>query len=120
MSHTNPRVDRGAIENIIRQITHTNSPRQGQVEAVNSLLRGQDTILIAATGYGKSAVLYAYAALSKKITIQIVPLTKLGENQRDNIAANVPESTPIWIDQDTHKRVGLSLPARSAGVSSGR
>ncbi|EAQ83009.1 hypothetical protein CHGG_10827 [Chaetomium globosum CBS 148.51] len=47
-------------------------------------------------------VLYTFAALTNRITVQIVPLTKLGENQRDDIANNVKDSNPAWIDGDTH------------------
>ena len=92
-------------------ITGASVPRLGQIEAVKRLVYDQgDTVLVAATGYGKSAVLYAFSALTDKITIQIVPLTKLGENQRDDIASNVPNSSPVWIDADTHLRVSLPLP----------
>ncbi|KAK0728026.1 hypothetical protein B0T26DRAFT_639104, partial [Lasiosphaeria miniovina] len=69
-----------------------------------------DTVLVAATGYGKSAVLYTVSALTEKITIQIVPLTKLGENQRDDITRNVPNSKPVWIDADTHLKVYCPEP----------
>jgi superfamily II DNA or RNA helicase len=43
---------------------------------------GRDTILVAATGCGKSPVLYTFATLTKKITLvlQIVPLTTLGQS----------------------------------------
>ncbi|KAK0728530.1 hypothetical protein B0T26DRAFT_738850 [Lasiosphaeria miniovina] len=60
-----------------------------------------DTVLVAATGYGKSAVLYAFSAITKLTTIQIVPLTKLGKNQRDDIARAVASSKPVWIDSNT-------------------
>ncbi|KAK4233871.1 P-loop containing nucleoside triphosphate hydrolase protein [Achaetomium macrosporum] len=91
------------IKDAICTITGAQMPRLGQIDAVRCLVYDQqDTVLVAATGYGKSAVLYAFSALTDKITVQIVPLTKLGENQRDDIARNVPNSRPIWIDADTH------------------
>lgn len=83
-------------------ITGAQRPRIGQVDAVKRLVYdGTDTVLIAATGYGKSAVIYAFSALTSKITVQIVPLTKLGENQYKEIAKKVPNSKPVWIDGDT-------------------
>ncbi|KAK4240179.1 hypothetical protein C8A03DRAFT_13467 [Achaetomium macrosporum] len=87
-------------------------PRVGQIEAVARLVYDQgDTVLVAATGYRKSAVLYAFSALADKIMVQIVPLTKLGENQTDDIARNVPNSKPVWIDGDTHLKVSrVRLP----------
>ena len=97
--------------NILRAITGAQQPRLGQIEAAKLLvLDGRDTVLIAATGYGKSAVLYAFSALTGKITVQIVPLTKLGENQREDIANKVPNSKPVWIDGDTHLKVCLHNP----------
>ncbi|KAK4232930.1 hypothetical protein C8A03DRAFT_19890, partial [Achaetomium macrosporum] len=93
------------VRETLRIITGVPTPRLGQIKAVQSLVYDQaDTVLVAATGYGKSVVLYAFSALAGKSTIQIVPLTKLGENQRDEIADKVPESRPVWIDGDTHLR----------------
>ncbi|KAK4203866.1 hypothetical protein QBC40DRAFT_166114 [Triangularia verruculosa] len=97
-------VDR--IVDVLKEITGASKPRDGQIEAVKRLVvERKDTVLIAATGYGKSAVLFAFSALVDKITIQIVPLVKLGESQRDEIARKLPKSNPIWIDADTHRTV---------------
>lgn len=52
-------------------------------------------MLIAATGYGKSAPQYAFAALQKKITICFVPLTKLGKEQVKDIMENVRHARPV-------------------------
>ncbi|KAK3364812.1 hypothetical protein B0T24DRAFT_598148 [Lasiosphaeria ovina] len=91
------------INHVICGITGAREARKGQIDAVYRLVNEQrDTVLVAATGYGKSAVLYAFSALTNLITVQIVPLTKLGENQRSDIARGVPNSKPVWIDSDTH------------------
>ncbi|KAK0713354.1 P-loop containing nucleoside triphosphate hydrolase protein [Lasiosphaeria miniovina] len=91
------------INRAIYGITGAPEAHAGQVQAVQRLVyQHDDTVLVAATGYGKSAVLYTVSALTEKITIQIVPLTKLGENQRDDITRNVPNPKPVWIDADTH------------------
>ena len=44
-----------------------------------------DTLLITYTGFGKSLIFYIYIVLMGKITIQIIPLNKLGDKQLDNI-----------------------------------
>ncbi|KAK3365004.1 hypothetical protein B0T24DRAFT_683666 [Lasiosphaeria ovina] len=77
--------------------------RAGQVQAVQRLVyQHDDIVLVAATGYGKSAVLYTVSALTERIRVQIVPLTKLGKNEREDITRNVPDLKPVWIDADTH------------------
>ena len=99
------------IGRMICEITGRSPARPYKASSVASLVRdGQDTILVAATGYGKSAVLYTFATMTKKITLQIVPLTKLGQNQRDEIEKSVPGSKPVWIDQDTQLKVCLHAP----------
>ena len=98
------------INDAICTITGAQKARRGQIDAVRNLVDyKKDIVLVAATGYGKSAVLYAFAALTSKITVQIVPLTKLGENQRDDIRKNVPNSNPIWVDAETHLTVSYIL-----------
>ena len=98
------------INDVIVGITKAQEARPGQVQAVQRLVEeGGDTVLVAATGYGKSAVLFAFSALTKRITIQIVPLTKLGESQLEDIASGVPGSKPVWVDANTHLRVRRSL-----------
>jgi superfamily II DNA helicase RecQ len=44
-----------------------------------------DTILVAKTGFGKSIVFHAYSVLTGRITIQLIPLSKLGEEQLESI-----------------------------------
>ena len=55
------------INDTICHITKAKEARNGQVEAVYRLVQEKrDTILVTATGYGKSAVLYAFTALTRK------------------------------------------------------
>ena len=96
------------INETICAITGASEARSSQIEAVKSLVyHKKDTILVAATGYGKSAVLYAVGALTNKMTIQIVPLTKLGQNQCGEVEKKVPGSNPVFVDGDTPVKVGL-------------
>jgi superfamily II DNA helicase RecQ len=93
------------IKATICSITSHENAREGQIKAVAQLVfEKADTVLVPATGYAKSAVLYARSALLNMITVQIMPLAKLGENQRDSIAKDVPGASPVWIDADTHLR----------------
>jgi hypothetical protein len=62
------------------------SPRPEQVRTLRRLIYGKaDTLLIARTGFGKSLIFHAYSVLTNKITIQIIPLSKLGEEQLSDI-----------------------------------
>ncbi|KAK3311371.1 P-loop containing nucleoside triphosphate hydrolase protein [Chaetomium strumarium] len=80
------------------------TPRSGQVESVRRIIYHLgDTILQARTGYGKSIVFQAVSIiLPHKITTQIVPFSKLGEEQYRTIAT-YSGTRPIWVDQSTSK-----------------
>ena len=57
-------------------------PHDGQIEAIRSLaVDQQDLILIAPTGWGKSAVFQAIPALRGGICLIIMPLNLLEEGQ---------------------------------------
>jgi superfamily II DNA helicase RecQ len=57
-------------------------PRDGQMQAIRSLaVDQQDLILIAPTGWGKSAVFQAIPALRGGICLMIMPLNLLEEGQ---------------------------------------
>ena len=57
-------------------------PHDGQVEAIRSLTVNQgDLILIAPTGWGKSAVFQAIPSLRGGICLMIMPLNLLEEGQ---------------------------------------
>jgi superfamily II DNA helicase RecQ len=100
-----PILQRQLIDTVICLVTGAPEARKGQIDAVQRLAFDQeDTVLVAATGYGKSAVLYAYTAVTGLTTVQIVPLSKLGEAQLEDIKKNVPGSNPIFIDQETVKK----------------
>jgi hypothetical protein len=45
-----------------------------------------DTLLIARADFGKSLTFQAYCALTNKIAIQLVPLSKLGHQQAARMA----------------------------------
>lgn len=93
--------------NAIESITRYSPAREGQIKAVVALSKGRDVMLVAATGYGKSAPQYAFAALQGKITICFVPLIKLGKEQVEDIMKNVRDARPVWVDSDSHVQVSL-------------
>ncbi|KAK3695181.1 hypothetical protein B0T22DRAFT_454566 [Podospora appendiculata] len=76
----------------------------GQIEAIHRLVYTLgDIILIARTGYGKSIIFQALTLiLTGKVVIQIIPLSKLGEEQRD-IIASFPSTNPVLITDSVVK-----------------
>ena len=79
-------------------------PRHGQIESIRRVVyRLGDTILIARTGYGKSIVLQAVSVIMEgRTTIQLIPLSRLGEDQLDSIAS-IPGTRPVLISDQTVK-----------------
>jgi hypothetical protein len=62
-------------------------PREVQLRVVRRLIYGiGDTLLIARTGFGKSLTFQAVCALTDKVAIQLVPLSKLGHQQASRMA----------------------------------
>ena len=61
-------------------------PKEVQIDAVHALIFGQsDVLVIARTAEGKSLVFQAFAMLTGQVTLQIVPLNRLGIEQSDDI-----------------------------------
>src|SRR5467141_881416 len=66
----------------MRRLLCGKEPKEQQVRSLRRLVFGLgDALLLAKTGFGKSIVFHAYSILTGKITIQLVPLSKLGEEQ---------------------------------------
>src|SRR5436305_2274109 len=76
-------------------------PREKQVEAIYSLIFLRiDLILIAKTSFGKSVVLQAPSTIvPDSITIVIIPLNKVGEEQLSKISS-LPAAKPCLITSD--------------------
>jgi superfamily II DNA or RNA helicase len=76
-------------------------PRRPQVRALRLLIFSKrDVLLIAATGFGKSLILHAYTVLTAKITLHLIPLSKLGEEQVADIQ-QLPGAKPCFLTKDT-------------------
>lgn len=80
------------------------SPRPEQVRTLRRLIFGKaDTLLIARTGFGKSLIFHTYSILTRKITLQIIPLSKLGEEQLSDIQ-KLGYTNPCLITSENKKK----------------
>ena len=71
------------------------NPHSQQVRALRRLVyRIGDTILIAKTGFGKSIVFHAFSVLTGQITIQLIPLSKLGGGEQVESIRQYPGTNP--------------------------
>jgi hypothetical protein len=78
-------------------------PKEHQVYVLRRMIYGNsDTLFIAKTGYGKSIIFQAYSILTRRITIQIIPLVKLGEEQCRDIAS-LDSTAPCLVTAQTKK-----------------
>ena len=75
--------------------------RPGQKEAIQSLLDGGDTLVVAPTGSGKSAIYQIAGLLLKGSTVVISPLIALQKDQIDSI--NASEAAPAALINSTQK-----------------
>ena len=76
-------------------------PRLEQVRTLRRLIfTSGDTLLIARTGWGKSIIFHAFSVLTKMITLQIIPLSKLGDEQLDDIR-RIGDTRPVLLTKAT-------------------
>lgn len=79
-------VVRACLTRILSHNRAERIPRDEQVRTLRRLIFNRsDVLLIARTGFGKSIIFHAYSLLTRKITLQLVPLNKLGEEQLSDI-----------------------------------
>jgi superfamily II DNA helicase RecQ len=91
------------IKLALTRLLEGRTPKHGQIWAVRRVIYSLgDTILIAGTGYGKSIVLHALSSLTEFITIQIIPLSKLGANQYEAVS-RYPDARACLITAETRK-----------------
>jgi ATP-dependent DNA helicase RecQ len=65
--------------------------RPGQEDAIGALLDGQDTVFVAPTGSGKSAVYQIAGNLMEGVTLVVSPLVALQKDQAELIEASIPK-----------------------------
>jgi ATP-dependent DNA helicase RecQ len=71
-----------------RRLLGFSTLRPGQEEAIRSLLAGRDTIFVAPTGSGKSAVYQIAGSLMPGATVIVSPLIALQKDQAESIEAS--------------------------------
>ena len=76
--------DVAAIERVAQEKLGIEELHQGQLEAIEAVLAGRDTLAVMSTGYGKSAIYQLAGELLGKPTIVVSPLIAL---QRDQVEA---------------------------------
>ena len=67
--------------------SHKFTPREHQIQALESLTASRDTILYAPTSAGKSLIAQIYPRLRPGWVLSIIPLTRLGDEQVKTINA---------------------------------
>ena len=72
------------IERLAREKLGIEQLHPGQLEAIEAVLGGRDTLAVMSTGYGKSAIYQLAGELLGKPTIVVSPLIAL---QRDQVEA---------------------------------
>jgi ATP-dependent DNA helicase RecQ len=97
------------VERVAREQLGFKALRDGQEEAVRSVMAGRDTLVIQPTGSGKSAIYQAAGLLIDGATIVVSPLIALQKDQADSIMKQ-PHSAEAAI-------VNSSLPAAEARES---
>ena len=91
-------------------------PHKQQVRVLHQLVyQLGDTILVAKTGFGKSIVFHAFSILTGWITIQLIPLSRLGEEQMALIHW-YPGTSPCLVVADTKFRNPRLLEEIKAGM----
>jgi ATP-dependent DNA helicase RecQ len=88
------------VEKVAREQLGFASLRDGQEEAVRSVLSGRDTLVIQPTGSGKSAIYQAAGLLIDGATIVVSPLIALQKDQADAITRQ-PHSAEAAIVNST-------------------
>jgi superfamily II DNA helicase RecQ len=88
----------------------TADPRVEQTQTMRRLIYcSGDVLLIARTGFGKSLIFQAFSILTRLVTLQIIPMSRLGEEQYDGIR-RLPGTNPGLITHQNKQRTrGLLL-----------
>src|SRR5215216_6725647 len=89
-------VARPRIERLARDTFGWDSLRAGQLEGVQSLTRGRDTLVVMTTGSGKSAIYQLAGCLIDGATLVISPLISLQRDQLEGLEEELPgEATAL-------------------------
>jgi len=101
-----PEVIEACLQRILESVNPgaQSTPRSEQVRTMRRLIfcKG-DTLLIARTGFGKSIIFQSFSVLTRRLTLQIIPLSKLGDEQLSDIR-KIPGAHPCLITADTKRQ----------------
>jgi ATP-dependent DNA helicase RecQ len=81
---------RPQIEKLARETFGWRELRPGQLEAIQSVTRGRDTLVVMTTGSGKSAIYQLAGCLIEGATLVISPLISLQRDQVEGIDHELP------------------------------
>jgi ATP-dependent DNA helicase RecQ len=81
--------DAARIEALAKEKLGIEQLHQGQVEAIEAVLAGRDTLAVMSTGYGKSAIYQLAGEMLGKPTIVVSPLIALQRDQVEAIEARI-------------------------------
>jgi len=79
---------RARIERTAREVLGFSALRPGQLEAIESVVAGRDTLAVLSTGSGKSAIYQIAGLLTKGATLVVSPLIALQRDQVDALREN--------------------------------
>jgi ATP-dependent DNA helicase RecQ len=85
MSHS---VTRAAVETVARERLGFPSLRPGQLEAVQAVVAGRDTLCVMSTGSGKSAIYQLAGFLITGATVVVSPLIALQRDQLEDVSGD--------------------------------
>lgn len=98
---------------VAKRLLGYSSLRPGQEEAIRALLAGQDTVFVAPTGSGKSAVYQIAGSLMEGTTVIVSPLIALQKDQAESIEqsdlgkpAVVNSTLPAGAQREELERIG--------------
>ncbi len=78
-------IDRDIEEYVLKTVFGYESFRPGQMEAISSILRGDDTLALIPTGGGKSVIYTVPAIIQQGLTVVIEPLKFIMEEQTEKL-----------------------------------
>ena len=85
----------------MKRLLGGHEPHKQQVQVLHQLVyQIGDTMLIAKTGFGKSIIFHAFSVLTGLVTIQLIPLSKLGEEQA-SLIHRLPGTNPCLVTAET-------------------
>jgi ATP-dependent DNA helicase RecQ len=95
---------RQRIERVARDALGFQALRPGQLEAIEHVLHGRDTLAVLATGSGKSAIYEIAGLLEPGATLVVSPLIALQRDQVDKLRERALGAAPLNSSVSVHER----------------